>query len=109
MAEMGNCAMDIVCDTLRGLKNSGAVYHMDDAQQADLRRVKWACRRGMLELDLIFERYVNERYLSADEAEQNTFKHLLGCEDQQLFDWLIKRQPCEEPQFTNFVEKLITP
>lgn len=80
---------------------------MDDVQQADLRRLKWACRRGMLELDLIFERYVNEQYLDADPAEQQTFKMLLGSEDQTLFNWLVKREPCDEPQFVDFVEKLI--
>lgn len=80
---------------------------MDEAQQADLRRLKWACRRGMLELDLIFERYVNEQYLGASPADQRTFKMLLGSEDQTLFNWLVKREPCDQPQFVDFVEELI--
>lgn len=80
---------------------------MDDQQQEDLRRLRWACRRGMLELDLLFERYVNTEYLTAPESEQETFKNLLSEQDQTLFDWLVKREPCPNLQFVDLIRKLI--
>jgi len=61
----------------------------------EISQLRWACRRGMLELDLIFEAYVNKHYLLASKDEQERFQSLLDCNDQELFDWLVKR---EKPQ-----------
>src|SRR3989338_3022621 len=64
-------------------------------QQLELARLKWACRRGMLELDVMFERYVEQRYSTADSQEQAQFQQLLTYPDQVLFDWLVKRESAE--------------
>ena len=37
-------------------------------------RLKWACRRGMLELDVLFTPFVDEAY--DDLSEENTIKEL---------------------------------
>jgi antitoxin CptB len=58
-----------------------------------LAKLRWACRRGMLELDLLFEHYVNTYYCSASQEEQSMFEALLECNDQELYNWLIKREP----------------
>ena len=74
----------------------------------DLARLHWAaCRRGMLELDVLFERYIKQRYEQAPKEEQEAFEHLLSCNDQDLFNWLIKREPVDEPQFDAIVQKLL--
>ncbi len=44
----------------------------------DLRRVRWRCRRGLLELDLILRRFVDECYPVLTEAEQSGFQELLS-------------------------------
>ena len=61
----------------------------DNADQL-LRRMRWACKRGMLELDLMLIPYVEQRYLYADRPEQQCFEALLQCEDQQLYSWLLQ-------------------
>lgn len=72
----------------------------------ELAKLRWACRRGMLELDLIFENYVNHYYLKASATEQQAFKSLLECNDQELFNWLVKRET-PEPQYANMVSTLL--
>jgi len=62
----------------------------------DLSRIHWsACRRGMLELDVILERYVKYRYISAPNQEQQQFVDLLEANDQDLFTWLVKHEQWE--------------
>ena len=57
----------------------------------DLDRIKWNCRRGLLELDLLLERFL-ERHLSAlDEGQMEVFKELLAYEDNDLLDMVMGR------------------
>jgi antitoxin CptB len=55
-------------------------------------RLIWACRRGMLELDLILQRFLEEAYPGLNEPDRVRFQALLEAEDQDLFGWLLRRQ-----------------
>lgn len=55
----------------------------------DLSKLKWACRRGMLELDVLLSNFLNERYLSLPDTEKQQFVNLLACTDPELFAWLL--------------------
>ena len=61
-------------------------------------KLKWRCRRGMLELDLLLINYLENAYLTADNDEKNQFIRLIGLEDSQLQAYLIENQrpPSEE-------------
>jgi len=57
-------------------------------------RLQWACRRGMLELDLILKDYLDNRAPTRDRAPTrgaptDNFEELLGCTDAELADWLL--------------------
>jgi antitoxin CptB len=43
----------------------------------ELGKLRWRCRRGMKELDVLLARYVDERFCSASNAEQEAFRRLL--------------------------------
>lgn len=62
----------------------------------DYNRVKWAARRGMLELDLVLEPFVRLQYPNLSEDEQQQFQKLLTYEDQELFAWFLRNTPAEE-------------
>jgi antitoxin CptB len=66
----------------------------------DYNRLKWASRRGMLELDLILQPFVEKVYPTLNSELQNDFADLLLCEDQDLFAWLLNR---EEPAAENLL------
>ena len=73
----------------------------------ELNRMRWAARRGMLELDLVLEPFVDQRYASLDEADRRRFQHLMGCEDQQLYSWLLQREVPEDPEAHGIVEQIL--
>jgi len=58
---------------------------------AELDRIRWHCRRGLLELDLILERF-NQRHLDGLDAVQlEQFKELLALDDNYLLDLIMER------------------
>ncbi len=59
--------------------------------ERDRDRIRWHCRRGLLELDLVLERFV-ARYLDALNPDQTeVFKELLAYEDNDLLDMVMGR------------------
>ena len=59
-------------------------------------RARWRCRRGMLELDIILQRFMDAHYcqLSADELQQ--FDRLLILPDNDLWDLICARETLRE-------------
>lgn len=70
-------------------------------------RMRWAARRGMLELDLVLEPFVRLRYAHLDDAGRQLFQRLLTCEDQDLFAWLLQRETPEEEGLAAIVEQIL--
>lgn len=52
----------------------------------EFERISWRCRRGMLELDIVLGRFVQQHYANLNEAQQAAFDLLLGMPDQTLWD-----------------------
>ncbi len=55
----------------------------------DETRLRWQCRRGMLELDLMLETFVEKRYADLPVKTKKAFHQLLNCQDQILLDYLM--------------------
>ncbi len=58
------------------------------------KQLRWQCRRGMLELDMLLMPFIDEAFAALNNKQQNDFKRLLEHEDSELFPWLMLR---EEP------------
>lgn len=54
-----------------------------------LARIRWQCRRGMLELDLMLQPFVENNYLTLSKEEQAVFQELLKYPDQELQELLL--------------------
>jgi antitoxin CptB len=55
-------------------------------------RLKWMLRRGMKELDVVFERYHATRYGSAAPLQQQAFARFLQLEDPVLLRWVVGQE-----------------
>ncbi|MGX2041421.1 FAD assembly factor SdhE [Methylocaldum sp. MU1018] len=51
-------------------------------------QLRWRCRRGMRELDLLLQRYLDDTYDRAPKAEKSTFLRLLDEPDECLWRYL---------------------
>ena len=66
-----------------------------------LERVRWRCRRGLLELDIVLARFVEQRYAGLDQAQKEAFDALLDMPDTVLWDMIAGREaPAQESQRT---------
>lgn len=70
-------------------------------------RLRWRCRRGMKELDVVLERYLQQRYPSAPAAEQQAFQALLDLPDPQLLALVMQRDVPADPEWVHVIAKLI--
>lgn len=64
----------------------------------------WASRRGMLELDLILQPFVEKIYPTLPEGDQLRYQKLLDSEDQDLFGWFLHRQDPKDPDLQRIVQ-----
>lgn len=70
-------------------------------------RLYWQSRRGMWELDLLLVPFLDGRYSEISEQLQADFQRLLKEEDQDLFLWLMRREPAKDPSLQTIVQEII--
>ena len=77
-----------------------------DTEQ-ELKRMRWAARRGMLELDLVLEPFVNGRFAALSQPDQACFRRLMECEDQELFGWFMGRERPDDAELAAMVDQIL--
>ena len=75
-----------------------------------LNRLRWRCRRGMLELDAWLGGFLDAGLQGLDQGEQAVFGRLLEQEDMDLYAWLSGQTPAPA-EFRPVIEKIrkVTP
>jgi len=68
-------------------------------------RIRWRCRRGLLELDLVLEAFLARGYGRLDAGQRRLFDELLERPDNDLLDLALGRSE-PEPRYRSVVELL---
>lgn len=74
---------------------------------SDKPRLMWACRRGMLELDVILAPFVEHEYDGLTSVQQATFERLLECDDPDLFAWFMGHRRSEDAKLQTMVAYIL--
>jgi antitoxin CptB len=61
-----------------------------------LERARWRCRRGLLELDIVLQRFMDAYYAKLGEAELRQFEILLDLPDNDLWDMIALKKEAED-------------
>lgn len=69
-------------------------------------RLKWSCRRGMLELDTLLMPFLEKAYVEMSSAELTAFRSLLQLPDPLLFDYLMGYQDAKEGDLAHIIDKI---
>jgi len=77
------------------------------SEDAELRRLRWRCRRGMRELDQLMLRYLDAGWPAASEAERAVFLQLLDTEDDKLWRWFMGRERPEDTALDGLVARIL--
>ena len=76
---------------------------------SELNKIRWHCRRGLLELDLILEKF-NERHLLGLDPEQlDRYRELLEFQDNDLLDLVMARAASPDRRYEDILRRLRTP
>ena len=79
---------------------------METQDDVELRKLRWRCRRGMRELDQLFERWLDREWRQSPSEERGVFLQLLACEDDKLWRWFIGHEVPEDAALAAMVEKI---
>ena len=72
----------------------------------DKGRLRWRCRRGMKELDLVMLGYLERHYDQASAAEREAFEALIEIQDPQLYAYVTGKDAPPEGPMRHVVECL---
>lgn len=76
---------------------------------AELGRLRWRCRRGMRELDVLLLRFLERDWPASGPAEQAAFRELLERQDPEINALLLGRLEPEGEALANVLERLRRP
>ena len=68
--------------------------------------MRWRCRRGLLELDIVLGRFVERHYASLEEGERRAFDALLDMPDNPLWDMIAGKQDAPPGEQQALLEKI---
>lgn len=80
---------------------------LTDTTRQNLGRLRWRCRRGMKELDVLLVRWLERRYAGADAATRAVFERLLELPDPDLNAWFLGRARPAEPDVAALVDDIL--
>lgn len=69
-------------------------------------QLRWQCRRGMLELDYVLERYLDRHFDDVTADEQARFRALLATQDPELQVWLLNGDPHPDPRYHPLIHRI---
>jgi antitoxin CptB len=75
----------------------------------DLGRLRWRCRRGMLELDEALLAFLERHYPGAEPAVQEAFLELLDRDDGDVLALMTGNRPPETPAQARLLAMLSQP
>jgi len=79
---------------------------VNEQRRARINRLKWHCRRALLELDLIFDRFWERYEDNLDVQGETALETLLELEDHDLWALVNGREVSGDPQLATMIERL---
>lgn len=67
-------------------------------------RILWRCRRGIREMDLLLQCFVERHYDQLSTDEKKVFAELLDLPDPDIMDWIMGRGDPPPDSFLSIIE-----
>lgn len=72
----------------------------------DLARMRWRCRRGVRELDLLLERFLVDCYPALSRDQSRVFDALLDEPDLDILGWIMNRSQPSRPEYRPLLDRM---
>ena len=84
----------------------GYTAAMDENDAIELKRLRWQCRRGMREMDMLLERWLARHFASANAVQRQQFAQLLLTEDDLLWSWIMEKNLPDDEALVELLEQI---
>ena len=71
-------------------------------------KLKWRCRRGVKELDVVLTRFLETRYDDSSAEMHAAFDKLLDLQDPDILKYLLNQEQPEDKDIAGIIEELAT-
>lgn len=77
------------------------------SREQNIARLRYSCRRGMLELDALLARFISSSQFAQLTAEQiKNFERLLDETDPQLLSWFMGQEICNDVKLRELIKMI---
>lgn len=83
----------------RGLNNTENM----DVTNSEKQRLHWRCRRGMLELDILLNAFVENGYTRLSPEQATLFENILEYPDQVLYDLVLQKTRSADKKISELI------
>jgi antitoxin CptB len=72
----------------------------------EIGKLRWRCRRGMKELDVLLSRYLDQEYSSASPVHRQAFRELLDSQDPLIHAYFLGMQAPPNAVVSALIERI---
>jgi antitoxin CptB len=70
---------------------------------SELSRLRWRCRRGIKEMDIILQSFLDQTYPELSNNKKIIFENLLEETDLDILDWILQRSQPENKDYQSLI------
>jgi antitoxin CptB len=67
-------------------------------------RLLWRCRRGIREMDIVLQEFLNQSYDTLSDTEKISFSKLLNEADLDILNWIMEKDEPENGGVKNIIK-----
>ncbi|GJM06197.1 MAG: hypothetical protein DHS20C09_21930 [marine bacterium B5-7] len=71
--------------------------------EGDHSRLLWRCRRGIREMDIVLQDFLNQSYDTLSDTDKNSFAQLLDEADLDILNWIMGKDVPEDDGMKNII------
>ena len=71
-------------------------------------RLLWRCRRGIKEMDIILQEFINISYYQLNDEDKNAFSKLLDEQDLDILNWIMGKDKPANDRLANIINIIKT-
>ena len=71
---------------------------------SELSRLRWRCRRGIKEMDIILQRCLEQNYPTLPPQQKILFDQILDETDLDILDWILGRSHPDNVEYVELIQ-----
>ena len=71
---------------------------------SELSRLRWRCRRGIKEMDLILQGFLGQNYPTLSAQQKSLFDQILDETDLDILDWILGRSQPDNAEYEELIQ-----